>query len=66
MRGRSLELGRTTNVRFWHKADIPTVFHDVRFRGQSGHRSDFEMSADDPERTWVSPHELMSAALPVC
>jgi hypothetical protein len=27
-----------SNVSFWHKADIPTVFRDVRFRGYSGHR----------------------------
>jgi hypothetical protein len=24
---------RTQNVAYWHKADMPTVFADVRFRG---------------------------------
>jgi hypothetical protein len=25
------------NVRFWHKADVPVGFVNVRFRGNSGH-----------------------------
>src|SRR6516164_1299006 len=28
------------NVRFWHKTDMAIALNDVRFWGQSGHRSD--------------------------
>jgi hypothetical protein len=27
---------RWRDVRFWHLADVPTVFIDVRFRGENG------------------------------
>ena len=36
---RRLIEARVSNVCFWH-ADIPTVFRDVRFQGNSGHRAD--------------------------
>jgi hypothetical protein len=44
------------NVRFWHKADIPTRSINVRFRGQSRHRMKVaSMSACDPKQTWNLP-----------
>src|SRR6516162_5826118 len=33
-----------TDVRFWHKADMPITLSNVRFRGQSGH-SPFTIAA---------------------
>ncbi len=32
----SMEHWEHPDFRFWHKTDMPTVFRDVRFQGQSG------------------------------
>src|SRR4029077_69489 len=34
----SSSTGRVVNVRYWHKADIPSCTAHVRFWGSSGHR----------------------------
>jgi hypothetical protein len=39
----------TAYVRFWHKADIPAVFRDVRFRGQRTSVELNEISVNDPK-----------------
>jgi alanine dehydrogenase len=44
-----------TDVRFWHKADIPIALSNVRFRGQSGWRRALH---DDPHlRDGLNVHE---------
>jgi hypothetical protein len=49
--GRKEPGARGGSVRFWHKADIPTVLRDVRFRGEkrtSSRRA--EVAAVKPRR----------------